>query len=108
MGSTIRAQTEALMLLRFSDSSKSQAIRTVLHWQYKSICRGAGSLMDDLNKKRARSLLFLFKPDQIKCPALLGCYFLRSVSDKRNFVVRKKQCCAVLSCGGLKHLSRCW
>nr|CAB3264933.1 phospholipase D1-like [Phallusia mammillata] len=33
-----------------SDSSKSQAIRTVLHWQYKSINRGVGSLLEDLNQ----------------------------------------------------------
>uniref|UniRef100_H2Z4U2 Phospholipase n=1 Tax=Ciona savignyi TaxID=51511 RepID=H2Z4U2_CIOSA len=32
-------------------SGKSQAIRTVLHWQYKSINRGPSSLFEELNKE---------------------------------------------------------
>uniref|UniRef100_H2Z4U4 Phospholipase n=1 Tax=Ciona savignyi TaxID=51511 RepID=H2Z4U4_CIOSA len=34
-----------------SKSGKSQAIRTVLHWQYKSINRGPSSLFEELNKE---------------------------------------------------------
>uniref|UniRef100_F6WA81 Phospholipase n=1 Tax=Ciona intestinalis TaxID=7719 RepID=F6WA81_CIOIN len=34
-----------------SKSGKSQAIRTVLHWQYKSINRGSASMFEELDKE---------------------------------------------------------